>query len=343
MAYQVKGNFIDRIYNTVVPFAANAAINFQLSVTSIVSELQFRLTGTLTNAAYSTAPVKRVESIENLISQLRITGNGKVTGAQSDAFNSTDAAFLAYKTRIMETTAPYRVDVGTTNAAYPFVSTFKRYFGAKRSGSASFFQSCFLDSRNLSTFNAAFQWRDVGAMIDPTTGVGGTSVLSNVQCTILSREYQGGPPTSNAPYVKESQRSFDLTNLAGLNVPFKNAPVGGWMPRQTFKTTVGDQPYCDPSDAVIATTQKAEGAHMQSQQDGRYLWMDTTYLQQRDVDKTLYNVETLPTGYCTLEYPGGLNLASAQTLDNILDLTVTGGSTNTLQITDEQVIFAKAA
>jgi hypothetical protein len=342
MAYKVQGNFFDRIYNTVAVFSANAAVNFPLTTTSIVSELQFRITGTLTNAGYSTAPVKRVESIENLISQLRITGNGKVTGAQSDAFNSTDAAFLAYKTRCMEGTAPYRVDVGTSNAAYNFISSFKHYFGAKRSGNASFYQSCFLDSRNLSTFNAAFQWRDVGALIDPTTGVGGTTTLTNVQCTILSREYQGGPPTANAPYVKQSQRQFDLTNLAGLTVPFLNAPVGGWMPRQTFKTTIGDVNYADPSDAVIATTLRPEGAHIQTQQNGNYLWMDTTYLQARDVEKTLYALETVPTGYATLEYPGGLNLASAATLQNNLDITFTGGSVNTLQITDEQVIFAKS-
>lgn len=339
--YKVRGNFIDRIYNTVVPYVANAAAVFVLDTTAIVAELQFRLTGTLTNAAYSTAPTKRVESIENLISSLRIIGNGKVTGAQSDSFCDVDAAYLAYKTRIMESTAPERVDVGTTNAAYNFVSTFKRYFGAKRSGNSSFYQSCFLDSRNLSRFTANFQWRDVTAMVE--AGVGGTSTLSNVQCTILSREYQGGPATTNAPYVKESQRKFDLTNLGGLNKPFLNAPVGGWMPRQTFKTTVGDTDYADPSDVVIATSQKPEGAHIQTQQNGNYLWMDTTYLQQRAVDKVLYNLEAIPTGYVTLEYPNGLNLRSANTLQNNLDITFTGGSTNTLQITDEQVVFKKAA
>lgn len=339
--YRVQGNFIDRVYNTVAAFAPNAAVNFLLTTTSIVAELQFRLTGTLTNASYTTAPVKRVESIENLISMLRITGNGKVTGAQSDDFNATDAAFLAYKTRIMETTAPERIDVGTANAAYDFVSTFKRYFGAKRSGNSSFSQSCFLDSRNLSTFTAAFQWRDVKAMIDG--GVAGTSTLSNVQCTILSREFQGGPPTARSPYVKESQRQFDLSNLGGLSVPFLNAPVGGWMPRQTLKTMVGDTNYADPSDAVIATTQRPEGAHIVTKQNGNYSWMDTTYDHQRAVDKVLYSLEAIPSGYVTLEYPGGLNLRSANTLQNNLDITVTGGSTNTLQITDEQVIFSKAA
>ena len=338
--YQVRGNFIDRIYNTVIPFVANAAQVFQLSTTAIVAELQFRLTGTLTNAGFSAAPTKRVESLENLISLLNITGNGKVTGAQSAPFCSVDAAYLAYKTRCMEATAPYRVDVGTTNAAYPFVSTFKKYFGAKRSGSSSFYQSCFADARNMSTFTASVQWRDVTAVIDPTTGTGGTSTLSAVQIAVLSREYQGGPPTTGAPYVMESQRSFNIAN-SGLLTPFLNAPVNNWMPRQTFKSMVGDVNYADPSDALIATTQRPEGAHIQTQQNGNYLWMDTTYLSQRDVDKTLYKLETLPTGYVTLEYPGGLNLATAATLQNNIDVTYTGGNTNTLQITDEQVVFAK--
>jgi hypothetical protein len=339
--YRVQGNYIDRVYNTVAAFSANAATTFALNITSIVAELQFRLTGTLTNAGYSAAPTKRVESIENLLAQLRIVGNGKVSGAQSDSFVAADAAYLAYKTRIMESTAPSRVDVGITNAAYAFTSTFKHYFGAKRSGNASFYQSCFLDSRNLSAFTANFQWRDATAMVEG--GTGGTSVLSNVQVAILSREYQGGPPTTRAPYVKVSQRQFDLTNLAGLSVPFKNAPVGNYMPRQTFKTMVGDTNFADPSDAVIATTQRPEGAHIVTKQNGNYEWMNTTYLHQRDADKTLYNLETLPTGYCTLEYPGGLNLAKAISLDNILDITFTNSNTNTLQITDEEVVFSKAA
>jgi hypothetical protein len=340
MSYRVQGNYIDRVYNTVAAFAANAAVTFQLTTTSIVAELQFRLTGTLTNAGFSAAPTKRVESLENLIALLNISGNGKVTGAQSAAFNATDAAYMAYKTRCMEGTQPERVDVGTTNAAYNFVSTFKKYFGAKRSGSASFYQSTFLDSRNLSSFTAAFQWRDVTALIDPTTGTGGTSTLSNVQVTILSREYQGGPPTANAPYVQESQRAFNIVN-SQLAQPFLNAPTGGWMPRQTFKGLVGDTNYADPSDALIATTLRAEGAHLTTIQNGNYTWMDTTYAHARAIAKTLYQLETVPTGYATLEYPGGLNLASALTLQNNLDITYTGGNTNTLQITDEQVIFAK--
>jgi hypothetical protein len=337
MAYQVQGNFIDRIYSNVIPFTPNASQAFQLNTTSIVAELQFRLTGTLTNASYSTAPTKRVESLENLISLLNITGNGKVTGAQSAPFNATDAAYMAYKTRCMEATQPTRVDVGTANAAYLFSSTFKKYFGAKRSGSSSFYQSCFVDSRNLSTFTASVQWRDVTAMVEG--GVAGTSTLSGVQIAVLSREYQGGPPTANAPYVQESQRTFNIVN-SGLLTPFLNAPVNNWMPRQTFKAMIGDQNYADPSDELIATTMRPEGAHIQTQQNGNYLWMDTTYDSQRDVDKTLYKLESLPTGYVTLEYPGGLNLATAATLTNNLDVTYTSGSTNTLQITDEQVVFA---
>jgi hypothetical protein len=337
----LKGSQIDRVYSTVAAFLPNANVQFQLDTTSIVKELQFQLTGTLTLAGYTAPPVARVESIENLIGNLVISGTGKNSGAQSDQFCATDAAYMAYRTLCMEGTKPARLGIGTANAAYAFSSTFKKYFGALRLGNPALSQNCYLDSRNLSTFTAAFQWRDVNAMIEPGTGTGGTATLSGAQVTILSREYQGSAATGRNPYIKESQRTFDLTNLSGLDRVFLNTPVGNWISRQTFKTTIGDQVYCDPSDAVIATTARVEGAHVKTVQNGNFTWLDTTEAQLKAHNKTDYGLESFPVGYATKEYVGGINVVNATDMKNLADITYTSGSVNTLQITDEQVIFAK--
>jgi hypothetical protein len=218
--------------------------------------------------------------------------------------------------------------------------------GPKGIGNANLFESCYLDARNFSTLTLGLTYRDQTAMV--AGGTGGTATLSGVQVAVLSREYQGGAPTANMPYVQESQRQFDLTNLAGLDVPFRNAPTGQWMRRQTFKTTVGATTYADPSDGVIYTTQRAEGAHIKAIQQGNFSWLDTTYLHLKAQDKIAYGLESIPVGYATVECIGGggggtpnaWNLRSVTTLDNKADITFTNSNTNTLQITDEQVCFA---
>jgi hypothetical protein len=340
--YKVTGNPVDRVYTTVAAYQPNSNVPFLLDTNALIEELQFQLSGTLTNAAYTTAPIKRVESLENLIANVRLSGTAKNTGGRTADYCSTDAAYMAYRTRTMETTAPVRTDVGVTNAAYAFLSTFKKYFGAKRLG--AFYPFTFLDSRNLSSLTANFQFRDVNAILDLSAAVGGTSVLSGVQITVHSREWQDGAIVANAPYVKESQRSFDLTNLGGVDKDFLNAPVGNVLTRQTFKGSVGNTAYSDPSDAIFATVAKLEGAHVKTILNSNYTRSDSTYPQMRANEKTLYNLETVPTGYVTQEYSrtgsigNALDVRRARTLKNVLDITYTGGSTNTLQITDEEIV-----
>ncbi len=340
--YKVTGNPVDRVYTSVIPFQANANVAFALDTNALVEELQFQITGTLTNAAYTTAPVKRVESLENLIANLRISGTAKNTGGRTADYCSVDGAYLAYRSRCMETTAPVRTDVGTANAAYAFISTFKKYFGAKRLG--AFYPYTFLDSRNLSSFTVNTQFRDVNALLDLTAAVGGTAVLTAVQMTVHSREWQDGAVVANAPYVRETQRSFDLTNYSGVDKDLLNAPVGNVLTRQTFKGTVGDTVYSDPSDAIFATAAKLEGPHIKTVLNGNYTRSDSTYPQMRANEKTLYSLETVPTGYVTQEYSrtgsigNALDVRRARTLKNVADLTFTAGSTNTLQITDEEVV-----
>lgn len=340
--YKVVGNPVDRVYTTVLPYQANSNVPFALDTNGLVEELQFQLQGTLTNAGFTTAPIKRVESLENIIANLRVSGTAKTTGGRTADFCAVDAAYLAYRTRTMETTAPVRTDVGTANAAYSFLSTFKKYFGAKRLG--GFYPYTFLDARQLSSFTVNAQFRDVNALLDLSAAVGGTATLSNVLITVHSREWQDGPLIGPAPYVKETQRTFDLTNYGGVDKDFLNAPVGNVISRQTFKGMVGNTAYADPSDAIFATTAKQEGPHIKTILNSNYTRTDSVYGQMRAFDKTLYNVETLPTGYVTQEYSrtgsigNALDVRRARTLKNVLDINFTAGSTNTLQITDEEIV-----
>lgn len=348
MAQRVAGNAVEKTYPTLIAFNAGGATPFSLDVTRIIETLQFQLTGTLTNAGYTTAPVKRVESLENLIRSLEIEGVSKGTGLQADKFTAVDAAYLVYQTRCLETTAPDRVDVGTANAVYNFRSTWNKYFGLKRHSGAGEYQAGFLDSRFLSTLTATLNFRDVTAVIDPTTGVAGTSVLSNVNVAVHSIEWSGAPKGIRNLYLKQSQRSFDLTNLSGLNQPFLNAPVGSFMPRQTFKTTVGNTAYSDPTNSVLTTTLQAKGAFLRTNQNGDFDWLNISAAHLQSKMKTDYSVESLPAGYYTQEYSrtrdlaGDIDLRAAQNLTNFIDLTTTAGSTNTLQITDERVIYRGA-
>ena len=338
------GTAYEKTYTVPIPYAANTPSIFNLDVDCLLETLQFQLSGTLTLAGWATAPVKRIEAVENLIRSVQIAGTTKVSGLPSDTFCDVEAAYLAYQTKMLETTAPSKVDVGTANAAYNFSSTFKRYFGLKRHQGN--YTDGFLETRNLATLTATLNWRDVNAMIQPGTGTGGgTSVLSGVQATVHSIQWRGGAVLNRKVYLKQSTRQFDLTNLTGLNQPFKNAPVGAWMPKQTFKTTAGDVDYADPTNAILATTAQSQGAFIRTVQGGDFHWLDSSAAQLQAKMKTDYAVESLPVGYYTAEYSrtktwgGDLNLTQARTLDNILDLTTVGGVTNTLRITDEQVIF----
>ena len=342
------GNAVERTYATNIPYVAGSNPTFALTNNELVETLQLTLSGTLTNTGYTTAPVKRVEGIENLIRKVNITGNSRGSGRQSDTFTDVDFAFLAYQTRILETTAPARTDVGTANAIYNFATTANKYFGFKRLGGN--YALGFLDSRYLNSFNLGIQFRDLSAVIDPGTGVAGTSALSNVALQVHSIHWEGGPLGVRAFYQKQSQRQFDLTNLSSLNVPFANAPVGNFLQRQTFKTTVGDADYADPSDAVLATSLQAQGAFLQVRQNDNFNSFQASISALKSKMKLDYSLESVPVGYTTAELSrthtfadllDARNLRSGG-LANKLDLTTVAGSINTLQITDEQIVYRKA-
>jgi hypothetical protein len=327
----------------VAIFAANSNVQQQLQDNYAQEHLSFRLTGNLTLAGYTAAPAKLVESLENLISSLQITATGKGAGATTDQVCSVDAAFLAFKTRIMEGTAPTRTDVGTANGTYAFESNFKKYFVDPRSNRGGL---TVLYTALLSTLTASYQFRDSTALV--TGGTGGTATLSGVQITVQSREYLGLPLQTPSPYVKETQRLFNITQSQNL-YRAQNVPVGNILRRQTIKGMLGANNYSDPSDSLFGATGKLEGPHVQLVINNQTKLLDMVYQQMRADDKTLFSLESIPAGYVQYEparnarLNQSIPLGNVAVADNYLDLNYTAGSTNSIQITDEQIVGMSSA
>jgi hypothetical protein len=341
-----KGICVEKAYPGAAIFAPNSLVSFALDVNALIEEISIQLTGSLTLAGYTANPLKRVEALENLISQVSFNATAKQNGAQAVEVSSVDAAYLAYKTNLVAGAAPIRQDVGVTNGVYLFETNFTKYFGAK--GINKLYDATYLDTRLLQSLTLQLQTRDVGAMIVPGSGTAGTATLGATQAIVHSREWQGGAIAASAPYVKETQRSFDLTNLAGLDQQFRNVPIGNILQRQTFKTTVSpDVNYGDPNNGIIATAQRVEGAHVKTSvtgAGGTAVPNDIVYKMLQSQDKTDFKQATWPTGYATVEYSRTgnisdcLNLTNALSCMNLADITVTAGQINTLWITDEQIV-----
>ena len=326
----------------VVNFAANSNVQQQLQNNYAMEFLHYRLTGTLTLASYTTAPSKFVESLENLIAFLQVTATGKSSGATTDQLCNVDGGFLRFKTHLMEGTDVTRTDVGTANGTYAFETNFKKYFVDPRSNAS---RLTMLFTNLLSTLTSSFQFRDQTAMV--TGGVAGTAVLSGVQLTAQTRQYLGLTPPSPSPYVKETQRTFNVTSSQNL-FDYSKVPIGNVLRRQYFKGMVGSNSFSDPSDAIFGATGKPEGPHIQLQINNATTKLDQVYGQIRADNKTLFGVETIPTGYAIYEPArnkkliNSLAMGNVANADNFIDTYFTNGSTNTLQITDEQIVGLSA-
>jgi hypothetical protein len=323
---------------TVVNLATNANVQQQLQNNYALEFLHFRFTGNLTLASYTSAPAKYVESLENLLAFLQITATGKSAGATTDTLCNVDGGFLFRKTQIMEGTSPVRTDVGTANGAYAFETNFKRYFADPRSNAS---RLTMLYTAGLSSLTAAYQFRDQTAMV--TGGTAGTATLNSAQITVQAREYLGVSAPTPSPYVKETQRTFNITQSQNGFVADK-IPVGNVLRRQWFKGMLGAVNYADPSDSIFGATGKPEGPHVQLWINNATLKLDQVYQQLRADNKTLFGIETMAPGWAVYEparnkklinsLPFG-NVANAQ---NNVDVNFTSGSINTLQITDEQIV-----
>ena len=327
---------------TVVPFAVNSNVQQQLQNNYSMDFLQVRLTGTLTLASYSAAPAKFVESIENLIASLNLNATGSSAGAVTDQITSCDAALLYFKTRLMEGTAPTRTDVGTANGAYAFETNFKHYFNDPRSNASALTR---LFTNLLSSLTLAYQFRDQTAMV--SGGTGGTAVLSGTQITVQARQYIGLTPPNPSPYTKLSQRTFAIA-AAQNGFDANRVPVGNIIRRQYFKGMLGATNYADPSDSIFGATGKPEGPHVTLVLNQATKLLDQVYPQMRADNKQLFGVEVIPSGYAVYEPARNRKLASSIPMqgvglaDNYIDVAYTGGSINTLQITDEELVKVSA-
>jgi hypothetical protein len=336
---------VDRLIGnpTVVNFAAGSNVQQQLQDNYAMEHLAFRLTGTLTLAGYSAAPTKLVESTENLIQFLQLTATGNSAGATTDQLINVDAALLAFKTRLMEGTAPTRVDVATANGAYAFETNFKHHFIDPRSDASAL---TMLYTSMLSSLTAAYQFRDATAMV--TGGTGGTATLTGVQITVQSREYLGRMAPSPSPYVKLSQRKFNIVQSQN-GFDCDRVPVSNILRREYFKGMLGANNYSDPSDTIFGATGKPEGPHLTLQINNATTKLDQVYQQIRNDNKTLFGVETIPAGYAVYEPARSRKLRSSIPMvgvgraDNYIDVNFTGGSTNTIQITDEELVKVSGA
>jgi hypothetical protein len=334
-----------------VAFVANAAPVQKLDKGyQCIAYGDVRITGTLTLAGYTAPPTKFIESIENILATLNISATGKGGAAAIGTIKACDAAYFYRMTHFLEGAAPPRTDVGTNNSAYTFETNFRVYFSlpprGRRIGNLTpreLYSTHVLDARFMSNFTATYQFRDQTAMV--TGGTGGTATLSGVQATFQVREITGFPSHDQKgqpilrPYVKEEQFLFDVTQTQ-LAKRYKDLPTGNRYRRVTFKGTVGATPYADPSDQPFNFTGsgRAEGPHLVLQENNAFAFMDIIYQQQRATNKNVFGIETMPTGYVVWEPASGRNTRGVERMDLLADVNFTGGQTNEIQATLQQIV-----
>src|SRR5260370_32015105 len=77
-----------------VPFVANSSPVQKIDKGyENIAFIDFRLTGTLTLASYTTAPTKLVESVENLVAQVLVQATGKGGAAGIGVIKAIDFAY----------------------------------------------------------------------------------------------------------------------------------------------------------------------------------------------------------------------------------------------------------
>ncbi|HEY1939485.1 MAG TPA: hypothetical protein VGJ33_16265 [Candidatus Angelobacter sp.] len=332
-----------------IGFSANATAVQKIDKGyQVLAYMDVRLTGTLTLAGYTVPPTKLVESLENLISNMTVSATGKGSASTIGTIKSCDAAYYFRMTQFLESTLGVRVDVGTNNSAYNFETNFRVYFALpprmRRIASltaAELWNTHVFDARFVSNFTNAFNWRDQTAMV--TGGTGGTATLSNVLVTVQVREITGWPSHDAnkkpiiRPFVKEEQLLFDVTQTQQAKL-MKDFPTGNIYRRITFKGTVGANPFSDPSDLPFANTSRTEGPHLTLKENNAFVFADFIYQQQRNENKKIFGIETMPAGYVVWEPSGGRNTKGVERLDFLPDVNFTGGQTNEIQATLQQIV-----
>ncbi len=328
---------------SVAAFVANSPVQQDFTTPHALDFLKMRLTGTLTLAGFTTAPAQFTESLENLIASFNLAATGKTAGATTDLLSSVDAAFLRFKTRMMEGTDVTRTPISTANGAYAFETNWKKYFVDPRSDKGALTR---LFAGTLSSLTATFQFRDPTAMV--YGGVGGTAVLSGVQIVTQIRGYLNASMPTPSPYVRETQRTYTV-NQSQDGFVCDRVPTGNILRRQYFKGMVGPTNYADPSNSIFGSQAKVEGPHTTFIINNTVPILDQVMPMLQDDNKSLFGVESVPAGYAIFEparnkrLSKSLPMAGVDSAQNTFDVTYTPGSVNTIQITDENLVGVSVA
>jgi hypothetical protein len=324
----------------VVNYAAGGNVQQQLQNGYAIDFLSLRLTGTAVLASYSTAPQKFVESIENVVPNFQLQATGRSSGATTDQLCNVDFSYLRTKTRLMEGTDVTRTDIGTANGTYSFETNVRRYFNDPRSTSSALTR---IFTSLLTSLTSSFQFGDATRLV--TGGTGGTATISAAQVTVQARQYLGMTPPDHSPYVKETQRQYNIQQSTNGYV-CDRVPLGNILRRQYIKGLVGTANWNDPSDSIFGATGKPEGPHIQLYINQAVYKLDAIYQQLRDDNKKLFGVEVMPSGYAVYEPSRNKKLATSVPMagvmqaQNNIDVAYQSGSVNTIQITDEQIVGA---
>lgn len=324
---------------TVVNYTGpNCNVQQQLQNNYALEHIAMRLTGTAVLSGYTANPSKFVDSLENLIANFQLQATGKSAGATTDQVCNVDGAFLRLKQRLLQGTDVTRVDVGTANGTYQFETNLKKFFVDPRSNAS---RLTMIFTNLLSSLTAAYQFRDPSALV--YGGTGGAVSLSGVQVVGQARMYLGMTPPSPSPYVRETQRTFNVAQSQN-DFHCDRVPTGNVLRRQYFKGLLGPTNFADPSDTIFGALGRPEGPHVRLSINNATTKLDQVYGQLRADNKELFGVETMPTGWAVYEparnrkLVNSLALGNVQNADNYLDVNYTAGSVNTIQITDEQII-----
>jgi hypothetical protein len=335
-------------------FAANQVTEMDMPRTAVEEYWDLLLTGTLTNASYTTAPSKFVEAIENLIYSVLVNANAAVKGGVNEAFKSVDASYLRFITHLYSGIDITRTDVGTGNAAYNFTSTPRLWFTdplAKLPTGKSTAKATMLDARLLSSLKLDIGWRDQTAMV--YGGVAGTSTLSNVALQVLATHYYGvANTTANGAtitrnYLREVQQTFPVVS-SQIEYQFQNLRVGAILHRLTIKGLL--QPsgapstvsFADPSDVLLGgNTTRATGPQLALKiNNNAYIPLSSTYSQVQNADRKMFKLsDAWPSGYVVYETStthnprAMLNLRTAINMSLWADTDFTSGVQNNVQLT----------
>jgi hypothetical protein len=340
---------IDEIIGSpqLLNLAADSTVEMDMPRTMVEEYWDILLKGTLTNAGYTTAPSKYVESVEQLIRNVIVIAVAAVPGGVNEQFKNIDASYLRFITNVYTGADITRTDIGTANAAYAFNTTPRLWFTdprAKLPDGTDVSKRTMLDARLLSSLKLDIAFTDPTAML--YGGVAGTSTFTTAPTLQIKTRHYANIPNLNSDgtakvrnYLREVQQNYPVA-VTGVDTQFNNLRTGAILHRLIFKGLLAPAgtttTTADPSDVPLGSNfTRAEGPHIQLRiNQGGYVPLNSVYQQLQYSDQKMYKLTNgWRTGYAVYEpSPLGnpltmLNLQSATNMQLVADTTA--GATNT--------------